>query len=336
MAVQLIRNLSANDLAPGVTNFSFPAEDAPSSQTEQPRQEPDTPLLLREEPPAKDVQAKAPEFHTIRLDAAEPAPVKNRPQWLLDIERLEASARQAMDTLTNGQDARKAPVDTGTMHTPSRLSESELLPEVMSPLENLPAEPLVDARPSGAQGPQMRETAEPPAAAAAVNPDSGADDFSPRFVANADIRPEDGEPGAENGRSIRENMDINRRAIEQAAADGTARHGQHDAVSHDYLAMEDRAIDRLLETTNALLENDDHTRKNQSLDRLKAAVVATEAERRISVKTATGTVTLDFDEKGSTRRPVAELLAAPKVDPEKRRQRLQDYRKMIAEHKKRP
>lgn len=161
------------------------------------------------------------------------------------------------------------------------------------------------------------------------------DRFSPRSVANADIRPEDGAPDAERDSTIREKMEINRLAIEQAAADGSAPHERQNTDSQNYLAMEDKAIDRLLETTNALMEKDDHTRKSQSLGRLKAAVVATEAERRISVKTATGTVTLDFEEKGTTRQPVTDLLASSAVDPEKRRQRLQDYRKMIAEHKKR-
>ncbi len=326
MAVQLIRNLSAFDLAPGTAEFSPPTHDAPRRQAEQPRQKPEKPLLLQEE--ARSAKAAAPEFHSIRLDAAaEPAGLDDQPRWLADIERLEASARLAMDTLTSGPE------------TPERVEaapNSKPLPAATT----TPEQPTADARtnelPSGPEDSRIQDDAQHPAPAEPVDPGPEADGFSPRAVANADIRPEDGEPGPENDREIRENMDINRRAIVQAAADSSKAHGSQNAISHDYLAMEDKAIDRLLETTNALLENDDHTRKNQSLDRLKAAVVATEAERRISVKTATGTVTLDFEEKGSTRRPVADLLAAPKIDPEKRRQRLQDYRKMISEHKKRP
>ena len=322
MAVQLIRNLSAYNLAPGRTEFSAPSPDTPRRQ---PRQKPEKPLLLQEEARPGNGPAEAPEFYSIRLDvAAEPAGIGGRPQWLADIERLEASARQAMDTLTNGRDGPETPEEAGAP------------PETTAAPEQQTAESRAEAPPASPEDARLHDAAQPPAPSEPADPDPEADGFSPRLVANADIRPKDGDPGVENDRSIRKNMDINRRAIEQAAADGADAQGQQNAISHDYRAMEDKAIDRLLETTNALLENDDHTRKNQSLDRLKAAVVATEAERRISVKTATGTVTLDFDEKGSTRRPVADLLAAPKIDPEKRRQRLQDYRKMISEHKKRP
>jgi len=93
MAVQLIRNLSAFDLAPGTAEFSPPTHDAPRNQdaprrqAEQPRQKPEKPLLLREE--ARSAKAAAPEFHSIRLDAAaEPAGLDGQPQWLADIERL--------------------------------------------------------------------------------------------------------------------------------------------------------------------------------------------------------------------------------------------------------
>jgi hypothetical protein len=330
MAVQLIRNLSALNMSPGEAEFSIPAPETPTSQPERPSQETGKPLLLQEDAHSGETRATAPEFRTIRVDAAQPAGIDGYPQWLADIERLEASARQAMDTLTNGHDGSE------TRREAINARNSESLPEPTAAHR----QPMTDARADVPQarpeGPQMQDAAQHAAPIDPTGPEAEADGFSPRSVANADIRPEDGDPGAENDRAIRENMDINRRAIEEAAADRSNAYGPQSTVSHDYLAMEDKAIDRLLETTNALLENDDHTRKNQSLDRLKAAVVATEAERRISVKTATGTVTLDFEEKGSTRRPVADLLAAPKIDPEKRRQRLQDYRKMIAEHKKRP
>lgn len=316
MAVQLIRNLSTNDLAPGMAAVASPTQEPPRSEAEQAPVPAQEPLLLQEGARAADGPDNTPEFHTIRLDVTQPADIGDPPQWLADIERLEANARQAVETLTKGRDGPETPPK----------DDPDLRPET-GPETHEEAPPATTAAPH----PGLRQeepVAETPPEAPVPGPD---DEFSPRLVANADIQPEDGDPGVEDDRSISEGMDINRRAIEQAAADSS-----QNLTGHDYLAMEDKAIDRLLETTNALLENDDHTRKNQSLDRLKAAVVATEAERRISVKTATGTVTLDFDEKGSTRRPVADLLAAPKIDPEKRRQRLQDYREMIAEHKKRP
>lgn len=299
MAVQLIRSLSAQNLA-AMPAEQMPARDGPPQNSPgQHRAKPEKPLLLQEDARSGNGPARAPEFHTTRLDDASAATPAERPQsWQADIERLEASGRKAVKELA------------GSHLSPGSPQEE---PETDGPR----AESLDPA--------QDGQGSEP------ATPETETDGFSPVRVANADIQPGDGEAGPD--RSIRETMDINRRAIEQATAD---RHGHPNGINHDYLAMEDKAIDRLLETTNALLETDDHTRKNQSLDRLKAAVVATEAERRIRVKTATGTVTLDFDEKGGTRRPVADLLATPNIDPEKRRQRLQDYRQMIADHKKRP
>lgn len=49
----------------------------------------------------------------------------------------------------------------------------------------------------------------------------------------------------------------------------------------DDIQREEEALERLLETTNSKLDNPAHTRKSNALERLKAAVAATEAERRL-------------------------------------------------------
>lgn len=317
MAVQLIRNLSAKKLAPGPAEQPVAGNGGLQAQPQEAHPKPEKPLLLQEDARAGNESAKAPEFHTIRLDTGGKSfdPDSDN-SWRADIERLEASAQRAVKTLTGSHDSPGSPQAGSVSKTPSPESHGETLG-------------------TGTGDTGRRSLAQDGQGAEPATPETETDGFSPRVVANADIQPGDSDPDTGGGLSIQENMDINRRAIEQAAAERNRHHNHPDGMSHDYLAMEDKAIDRLLETTNALLETDDHTRKNQSLDRLKAAVVATEAERRIRVKTATGTVTLDFDEKGGTRRPVADLLTTPNIDPEKRRQRLQDYRQLIAEHKKR-
>ena len=49
----------------------------------------------------------------------------------------------------------------------------------------------------------------------------------------------------------------------------------------DDIQREEEALERLLETTNTKLDNPAHARKSNALERLKAAVAATEAERRL-------------------------------------------------------
>lgn len=322
MAAQLIRKLSVFDTG-SVPIHPTPAPGRkPHIRPGQPRPKPERPLRLPEDARTGLAPTGPAEFHSTRPNgAAEPDKDANgsgsRHKWQAYIDQLEETTRQAVTALTDGHD------DAGM------------------PQDRAPDTPQASPAPDGAEDIAQIDAAMPVAddggmpGAAPDGPEADADGFSPRRVANADIHPPEAAPRGEDTQSIRQNMDINRRAIEQAAGE-TAALDHPDGIDHDYLAMEDKAIDRLLETTNALLEADDHTRKNQSLDRLKAAVAATEAERRISVKTATGTVTLDFDKKDSTRHPVTDLLTTPKIDPEKRKQRLQDYRKMISENKKRP
>lgn len=54
------------------------------------------------------------------------------------------------------------------------------------------------------------------------------------------------------------------------------------------IQQEDAALDRLLETTNSKLAKPAHARRSNALERLKAAVAATEAERRLRGITSPG------------------------------------------------
>ncbi|PLS20787.1 hypothetical protein [Neptunicoccus cionae] len=54
-----------------------------------------------------------------------------------------------------------------------------------------------------------------------------------------------------------------------------------DEIARDAIKREEEALERLLETTNSKLETPAHSRKSNALKRLKAAVAATEAERRL-------------------------------------------------------
>jgi hypothetical protein len=344
MAYQLIRKLSGlkaeADFAgkmPDVTSVAPQAEPrqpaaTPDQPTEPNSEESDHPLLLKVSPQSKAADAEG-EFQTVRKRVS--APKGNGrdhdPEWLTEIERLEATANKAFESLANGSGA-----------DPAHGAQAETMAELESP----PAE----------TGPDADQLAE--------------DGFSPRSIANADTHPAEQESFPDLGGDTAENFEFaadGAAAVEEVAedtadpvrldassrisdtapvSDDTELNRQGESAqpetqeadaekSRDYLAMEEKAIDRLLETTNALLKTDDHTRKNRSLNRMKAAVVATEAERRIRVKTAHGTVTLDFDEKDHPESSVAHLLSTPIMDPEKRTKQLQAYRKAIAEHKKR-
>ncbi|MEJ6708023.1 MAG: hypothetical protein QNK92_04295 [Amylibacter sp.] len=52
-------------------------------------------------------------------------------------------------------------------------------------------------------------------------------------------------------------------------------------INTDDIQREEEALERLLETTNTKMDNPAHARKSNALERLKAAVAATEAERRL-------------------------------------------------------
>ena len=55
----------------------------------------------------------------------------------------------------------------------------------------------------------------------------------------------------------------------------------HAGTNTDDIQREEEALERLLETTNTKMDNPAHARKSNALERLKAAVAATEAERRL-------------------------------------------------------
>ncbi len=55
----------------------------------------------------------------------------------------------------------------------------------------------------------------------------------------------------------------------------------HELRQTDDIQREEEALERLLETTNTKLSAPAHARRSNALERLKAAVVATEAERRL-------------------------------------------------------
>lgn len=61
----------------------------------------------------------------------------------------------------------------------------------------------------------------------------------------------------------------------------TAKREKLKVKEGDDIQREEEALERLLETTNTKLDNPAHTRKSNALERLKAAVAATEAERRV-------------------------------------------------------
>lgn len=65
----------------------------------------------------------------------------------------------------------------------------------------------------------------------------------------------------------------------------SAKREQFKGKDGDDIQREEEALERLLETTNTKLDNPAHARKSNALERLKAAVAATEAERRVRGKT---------------------------------------------------
>ncbi len=133
--------------------------------------------------------------------------------------------------------------------------------------------------------------------------------------------------------AIERSLAFNREAIAKAAGEHSADSSGATVRNPDYQAIEDEAIERLIITTNALLNDEEHTRQSQSLERLKAAVVATEAERNIRVKTTRGTATLDFDGAKSHQKFAKASILPPEPTPEMRTKRIVAYRKMIAARK---
>ncbi len=65
------------------------------------------------------------------------------------------------------------------------------------------------------------------------------------------------------------------------ATDAVAETPAEKPKAADDIQREEAALERLLETTNSKLDNPAHARKSNALERLKAAVAATEAERRL-------------------------------------------------------
>ncbi|GGA10132.1 hypothetical protein [Neptunicoccus cionae] len=82
-----------------------------------------------------------------------------------------------------------------------------------------------------------------------------------------------------------------------------------DEIARDAIKREEEALERLLETTNSKLETPAHSRKSNALKRLKAAVAATEAERRLRTPPA----------QTRTERPAVKDL---KVDPSEFKNRM--------------
>lgn len=80
----------------------------------------------------------------------------------------------------------------------------------------------------------------------------------------------------------------------------------------DNIQAEEEALERLLETTNSKLDNPAHARKSNALERLKAAVAATEAERRLRADPA------------KTKRPTVQDLSG---DPVEFKSRMGEVRK---------
>lgn len=138
----------------------------------------------------------------------------------------------------------------------------------------------------------------------------------------------------------KQSIEFNRQTVARASAEQHVNGVTRLKVVQDYQTVEDGAIDRLLETTNTLLQDEEHMRKSQSRERLKAAVAATEAERKISVQTPQGTVMLDFE--GPTSDKSVEETNADKEIPasdaeetaaETQTSQMQDYRKKVAARK---
>jgi len=86
--------------------------------------------------------------------------------------------------------------------------------------------------------------------------------------------------------------------------------GQAATIENSDVRQEDAALDRLLATTNSKLSTPSHARRSNALERLKAAVAATEAERRLRSNTTSA-------------RPKARNLAG---NPESIRQELRSVR----------
>jgi hypothetical protein len=150
----------------------------------------------------------------------------------------------------------------------------------------------------------------------------------PVSEAASEILPEQPEQSA-----IARGIAVNKEAIVKSAISQINESQRAMANDEHYQPVEDQEIERLMDTTNALLDDAEHTRKSRSLERLKAAVVATEAERSIKVRTSRGTVTLDFDAPAKSAHHGSSLILPPEPCPEMRTERLAAYRKMIAARK---
>jgi hypothetical protein len=84
---------------------------------------------------------------------------------------------------------------------------------------------------------------------------------------------------------ITEEVTASEEPVDTAEADAVAVEKSTQRNSGDDIQREEEALERLLETTNSKLENPAHTRKSNALERLKAAVAATDAERRMRAET---------------------------------------------------
>lgn len=176
---------------------------------------------------------------------------------------------------------------------------------VLSPAKSesaLPASALLDAEDDGEEEPfafddtELNTFEDEAKDNAPEQVDNEPDQLAAELLALAEEEALAAEEEAEAAR-LREDSKAAEQAVTSILAVENA-----DEIARDAIKREEAALERLLETTNSKLETPAHSRKSNALKRLKAAVAATEAERRLRTPPA----------QTRTERPTVQDL---KVDP---------------------
>ena len=312
-------------------------ESAPTPEVQaapEPAQEPEAVNTPEPEPEPH------PQFVSKRRVAAPAEPVPTDDSWLAEIARLERAVNQAIESLLS----RETPV--------ADASEPEQAPA----RDTADIQKAINDAIAGSVA--AEEEFQEPVDVSDIEPeemiedaDAFFDEFAPLEVANAskgptydDLMDENFDDPAEAEEDVyftddieiidapRLDMGMDMSELRPLRDENSAAHARlRDETMHS--AVNKAQVERLFQTTKAMLEDEDHLSKARALQRLKAAVAQTEAERRIKVRTGKGTVTLDFDAAAQRPAKGPALLPETDTDPFQRVEKIRNYRKIIDERK---
>ena len=193
------------------------------------------------------------------------------------VDALSPEAEAALAAALNDEPATEADADM-----PPAEVEADAGPEADDPSDEIIPDAQVAiagvAEDDGDAGTEVEETAAQAAPDADDDDDWDEADLSSAYDDGDDDLFDEDQPAAA------EAAEAEPEAVEEdsAAAEQTRERPRGAAVFGDGLEREEAALARLLKTTNSKLDGPDQARRHAALQQLKAAVAATEAERKLS------------------------------------------------------